>query len=132
MSRRVHDPRDASAFSQTSETEPPIASLVVHLRREAHRCIASFSGALTAATRTTIDGVADLIAGEESVVFDFSRIDVVDAGGADAVEVLVSSVRDHGGRFQLAGWRGRTGAPRRARAKGYRPIPARFCGGFDQ
>lgn len=91
-------------------TEPQTPSLVVSLRRETHRCIASFSGALTARTRATIDGVADLIAGERSVVLDLSRVDAVDAGGADAVEVLVSSVRALGGHLQMTGARGRLGA----------------------
>ena len=92
----VRDRRDEPQRSSASETEAPIASLVVYLHREAHRCIASFSGALTAATRATIDGVADLLAGEQLVVFDFSRVDVIDTGGSDAVDVLVNSVRAHG------------------------------------
>jgi anti-anti-sigma regulatory factor len=95
--------------------ETPIAALLVYLHREAHRCIASFSGALTSATRATVDGVADLLAGEQSVVLDLSRVDVIDAGGADALEVLVNSVRAHGGHFQMAESRGRMGASLRAR-----------------
>jgi MFS superfamily sulfate permease-like transporter len=115
LSRMVRDRRDEPQRSSASETEAPIASLVVYLHREAHRCIASFSGALTAATRATIDGVADLLAGEQLVVFDFSRVDVIDTGGSDAVDVLVNSVRAHGGRFQIAESKGRMGASLRAR-----------------
>jgi hypothetical protein len=40
---------------------------------------------------------------------------VVDAGGAAAVEVLVNSVRAHGGHFQIAESKGRMGASLRAR-----------------
>jgi MFS superfamily sulfate permease-like transporter len=113
--RTVHDRRDEPESSSSSESEAPIASLVVYLHREAYRCIASFSGALTSATRATIDGLADLLAGERLVVLDFSRVDVIDAGGADAVEVLVNSVRARGGHFQMADSWGRMGASLRAR-----------------
>jgi hypothetical protein len=115
LSPTLHDRRHEPQRSSISGTEAPIASLVVYLHREAHRCIASFSGALTAATRATIDGVADLLAGEQLVVLDFSRVDVIDAGGADAVEVLVNSVRAHGGHFQMAESKGRMGASLGAR-----------------
>src|SRR5580692_7829760 len=81
---------------------PPIDSLLVYLRHDAQNCIASFIGALTSATRTTIDGVVDLIAGEPSVVLDLSLVEVVDQGGADAVAVLVNSVRARGGHFRMA------------------------------
>ena len=96
MSTGVQDRHDGSRSLQASETAPPIASLVVRLHRDANNCTASFSGSLTATTRLTIDGLADLLAGEESVVLDFSRIDVVDNHGADAVEVLIDSVRARG------------------------------------
>ncbi len=132
MSRMVHDGRNESLFSSASETEAPIASLVVYLHREAYRCIASFSGALTAATRATIDGVADLLAGEQSVVLDFSRVDVTDEGGADAVEVLVDSVRAHRGHFQMAESRGRMGACLRGRASGYRAVRPPLCEAYDR
>jgi anti-anti-sigma regulatory factor len=107
MSRTVRGRPHERLSSAVTESEPPIASLVVYLHREAQRCIASFSGALTAGTRATIDGVADLIAGERSVLLDFSRVDVIDAGGADAVEVLVDSVRALGGHLQTIGSRAR-------------------------
>jgi anti-anti-sigma regulatory factor len=80
----------------------PIASLVVYLHHEGCSCIASFSGALTATTRPTIDGVADLVADEESVVLDFSRVDVIDEAGTHAIEMLVRLVRVHGGDLQVA------------------------------
>jgi hypothetical protein len=129
----VHDRRDEPESSSPSETDAPIASLVVYLHREAYRCIASFSGALTSATRATIDGVGDLLAGERLVVLDFSRVDVVDAGGADAVEVLVNSVRAHGGHFQMAESRGRLGASLRARiARSFRDPSAVVEQGLDQ
>lgn len=82
--------------------EWPIASLVVHLRRDAESCIASFSGSLTETTRATIDAIAELIGGEQRVLLDFSRVDEVDRGGADAVEVLVHSVRAHGAHLRIA------------------------------
>ena len=123
MSRTVHGRRDEPLTSSSSRIDPPIEALVVYLHREAQRCIASFSGALTAATRGTIDGVADLLAGERSVILDLSRVDFIDAGGADAVEVLVNSVRAHGGQFRIAEARGRGAASLRARANGYR-LPA--------
>jgi anti-anti-sigma regulatory factor len=88
---------------RASQTEAlPISSLLVYLRHDAQNCIASFVGALTSTTRATIDGVVDLIAGEPSVVLDLSRVEVVDRGGADAVEVLVNSVRARGGHFRMA------------------------------
>jgi anti-anti-sigma regulatory factor len=124
MSRTVDGRRDEPFTSSDAQIDAPIGSLVVYLHREAQRCIASFSGALTAATRGTIDGVADLLAGEQSVILDLSRVDFMDAGGADAVEVLVNSVRARGGHFRMAEARGRTAALLRARANGYRFRPA--------
>jgi MFS superfamily sulfate permease-like transporter len=124
MSRTDHGRRDESLTSLASPIDPPIESLVVYLHREAQRCIALFSGALTAATRGTIDGVADLLAGERSVILDLSRIDFIDAGGADAVEVLVNSVRAHGAHFRIVEARGHTGASLRDRANGHRLLAA--------
>jgi hypothetical protein len=103
MSGAIPDRHDGSVSLRAPRMEaPPIGSLLVYLRHDAQNCIASFIGALTTATRTTIDGVVDLIAGEPSVVLDLSRVEVVDQGGADAVELLVNSVRARGGRFQMA------------------------------
>jgi hypothetical protein len=103
MSGAIPDQYDGAVSSLASQTEPlPIGSLLVYLRHDAQNCIASFIGALTTATRSTIDGVVDLIAGEPSVVIDLSRVEVVDQGGADAVEVLVNSVRGRGGHFRMA------------------------------
>jgi anti-anti-sigma regulatory factor len=124
MSRTVRGRPHEPLSSVVGESEPPTPSLVVYLHREAQRCIASFSGALTSATRATIDGVADLIAGERSVVLDFSRVDVVDAGGADAVEVLVDSVRALGGHLQTIGSRGRMSGGFRAPSRTSWPIPS--------
>jgi hypothetical protein len=102
MSAAIPD-RHGVLIPRESQTEAlPIGSLLVYLRHDAQSCIASFVGALTSATRTTIDGVVDLIAGEPSVVLDLSRVEVVDRGGADAVEVLVNSVRARGGHFRMA------------------------------
>jgi anti-anti-sigma regulatory factor len=69
------------------------ASLVVRLHRDARNCTASFRGSVTETTRTTINGLADLLAGEESVVLDLRRIEVIDRHGADALEALIDSVR---------------------------------------
>ncbi len=124
MSRMVSGRPHQPLSSAVTESEPPVASLVVYLHREAQRCIASFSGALTAGTRATIDGVADLIAGERSVLLDFSRVDVVDAGGADAVEVLVDSVRALGGHLQTVGSRGRMRGGFRTPGRTPRPLPS--------
>jgi len=107
MSRTIRGRPHEPLSSAVTGSEPPIASLVDYLHREAQMCIASFSEALTAGTRATVDGVADLIAGERSVLLDFSRVDVVDAGGADAVEVLVDSVHALGRHLQTIGSRGR-------------------------
>jgi anti-anti-sigma regulatory factor len=107
MSGSIHDRYDGP-LPLACQTKPlPIASLLVYLRHDAQNCIATFVGTLTTATRTTIEGVADLIAAEPSVVLDLSRIEAVDEGGADAVEVLVNSVRAHGGHFQIADLKGR-------------------------
>jgi hypothetical protein len=93
---------DAPSPRPSQGEAPPIASLLVYLRHDAQDCTATFIGALTSATRATIDGVVDLIVGEPSVVLDLSRVVVVDRGGADAVEVLVNSVRARGGHFRMA------------------------------
>ncbi len=103
MSGANPDRHEGPISPGASQSEPlPIGSLLVYLRHDAQNCIASFVGALTSATRATIDGVIELIAGEPSVVLDLSRVEVVDQGGADAVEVLVNSVRARGGRFRMA------------------------------
>jgi anti-anti-sigma regulatory factor len=103
MSGAIPDRHDGSVSPRAPQLEPPpVGSLLVYLRRDAQNCIALFIGALTTATRTTIDGVVDLIAGEPSVVLDLSRVEVVDQGGADAVAVLVNSVRARGGHFRMA------------------------------
>jgi anti-anti-sigma regulatory factor len=90
-------------------TQPAIASLVVHLHRDVQACIASFSGSLSGTTGVTIDGIADLISGEESVLLDFSRADVVDQGGAEALEALLLSIRQRGARLQVVQPRNRRG-----------------------
>jgi MFS superfamily sulfate permease-like transporter len=103
MSGAIPDRHDDPGSTRASQTEPlPIGSLVVYLRHDAKTCIASFIGVLTSATRATLDGVVDLIASEPSVVLDLSRVKVVDQGGADAVDVLVKSVRARGGHFRMA------------------------------
>jgi hypothetical protein len=70
-----------SLSSRASVPEPPTASLVVHLHRNTQSCLASFSGSLTDSIQVTIDGLADLFAGEESVILDLSRADVADNVG---------------------------------------------------
>jgi anti-anti-sigma regulatory factor len=99
-----------SVSSLARKAQPAIASLVVHLHRDAQRCIASFSGSLAATTGVTIDGIADLISGEGSVLLDFSRADVVDQGGADALEALVLSIRAQGASLQIVQPRTRRGS----------------------
>lgn len=76
--------------------DPDAASLVVYLHRDADHCTASFDGSLTNTARVTIEGLVDLLAGEESVVLDFSRIDMVDNDGSDAIEALIDSIRSRG------------------------------------
>jgi hypothetical protein len=103
MSGAIPDGHESVVSPRATQTEPlPIGSLLVYLRHDAQNCIASFIGALTSATRATIDGVVDLIAGEPSVVLDLTRVEVVDQGGADAVDVLVNSVRARGGHLRMA------------------------------
>ena len=114
MSSAIPDRYDGPVSPRAPQAEPlPVGSLLVYLRHDAQNCIASFVGALTGATRATIDGVVDLIAGEPSVVLDLSRVEVVDQGGADAVEVLVNSVRARGGHFRIAETNGPPSAPLR-------------------
>jgi hypothetical protein len=96
MAIDVHHPDERSLRSLAAETEGPIPSLVVHVHGDARHCVASFSGALSKATRTTIYAIVDLIASEEAVILDFSRADVVDEDGADAVDVLIQEVRAGG------------------------------------
>jgi anti-anti-sigma regulatory factor len=100
VSGAIHDGDGGSPAHRSSAMGTPVASLVVHLHHEGCRCIASFSGALTATTRSTIDGVADLVADEESVVLDFSRVDVIDDAGAHAIEMLFRLVRVRGAIFR--------------------------------
>jgi anti-anti-sigma regulatory factor len=83
------------------DMEPSLPSLVVFLRRDTGSCIASFNGALTAETRNTIDGIADLIVGETSVVLDFSQVDVVDVGGAIAAVMMIQSIQVRGSHLQV-------------------------------
>jgi hypothetical protein len=117
MSAAIPDRHEGPFSLRASQAEErPIGSLLVYLRQDAQGCTASFIGALTSATRATIDGVVDLIAGEPSVVLDLSRVEVVDRGGADAVEVLVNSVRARGGHFRMAGTNGPASACLRPRA----------------
>lgn len=75
---------------RASEMELPTPSLVVYLHRQANSCIASFSGALSIATQNTINGIAELIVGEISVLLDFSQVDMVDVNGVDATTMLTS------------------------------------------
>jgi STAS domain-containing protein len=101
MSIGLYERDHKSLSSRDSEPEPPTASLVVHLRRNAHSCIASFYGSLTNSTQVTIDGLAGLFAGEESVILDLSRVDVVDEVGEAALQALVQSVRERGVDLQI-------------------------------
>jgi anti-anti-sigma regulatory factor len=101
MSVGVHNRNQQSASNPPSETALPTGSLVVRLRRDAKQCIASFSGSLTDTTRTTMDGLADLLAGEESVVLDLSRIDAVDIHGEEALEALIDTIRALGAHLLI-------------------------------
>jgi hypothetical protein len=96
------DRDNKSPSFSTFAPEPPGAPLVVHMHRDAQSCIASFSGSLSDTTRVTIDGVADLIAGERTVVLDFSRVDEVEKGGAEAVEAMIQSMRARGTEVRMA------------------------------
>jgi anti-anti-sigma regulatory factor len=86
---------------RSSDRESSIPALVVYLYRDADSCIASFNGALTATTRSSIEGVADLITGETRVTLDFSEVDVVDHGGAAAARQLARSVRLRGSKLKV-------------------------------
>jgi hypothetical protein len=96
-----NDRRNRSLSFRASGPEPPTVPLVVRLYRNAQSCIASFSGSLTDSTQVTIDGLAGLFAGEESVILDLSRADVADDVGAAALEGLVQSVRARGVDLQM-------------------------------
>jgi hypothetical protein len=101
MSVGVHKRNQGSASIPPSEAAQPIASLVVRLHRDAKQCTASFSGSLTNSTRTTIDGLADLLTGEASVVLDLSRIDAVDIHGEEALEALIDTIRALGAHLLI-------------------------------
>jgi hypothetical protein len=101
MSIDVDNRNAGSASIRASESATPAASLVVHLHRDANNCTASFTGSLTETTRITIDGLADLLAGEGSVVLDLCGIDAVDKHGADALEVLIDTVRALGAHLLI-------------------------------
>jgi hypothetical protein len=83
--------------------EPWPSSLLVHLHRisEGRTCVAEFCGVLTGATLATIDAIFDLIEREDSVVLDFTRVEVVDGRGAEAVAALSHSLRSHGSHLVL-------------------------------
>jgi anti-anti-sigma regulatory factor len=101
MAGAMHDRYGETPSRRATARDPATASLLVYLHHQGHRCVASFSGALTAATRSTVDGIANLIAGEESIVLDLSRVAVVDEDGTDALETLVESVLAHGAQLQI-------------------------------
>ena len=101
MSVGVHNRNQRSPSIPQSETALKIASLVVRLHRDADQCTASFSGSLTDTTRMTLDGLADLLTGEQSVVLDLSRIDAVDNYGADSLEGLIDTLRALGSHLQI-------------------------------
>lgn len=132
MSGLVHERHDGALSSPNSETEPQLDSLVVYLHLEEESCIASFTGALTIKTRATIDGVADLIAGEKSVVLDLSRLDVVDKGGADALDVLVRSVQARGAHLLMRQPRRRIDGLVPTRPIGHRRAPSVLRTGSDR
>lgn len=109
----AHERRhDRQKTSQLLEPNPSVTSLLVHLRRDVHSCVASFSGSITGETRVTIDGIANLVAGEQSVVLDFSRVDEIDSNGAEAVAVLLRSMRAGGTDLRIAHPRMPSGNPR--------------------
>ena len=133
MSRTVHDRLNGVPCPRSAETKPQsAASLLVYIRHDAGHCIVSFIGSLTSTTRATIDGVADLISGEESVVLDLSRVEVVDEWGANAVGVLVNMVRARGGRFQMAEMDGRMFASLRPPANDSGRFPYLLRAELDQ
>lgn len=99
---------DLPCFSAMSRPKESVTSLLVYLRHDVHSCTASFIGSITGTTRVTIDGVADLIAGERSVTLDFSGVDAIDTSGAEAVAVLVRSVQDSGAYLRITQPRTRT------------------------
>jgi anti-anti-sigma regulatory factor len=101
ISRTEQFQSDLLCFSTGSRPKGTVTSLLVYLRQDVHGCIASFIGSITATTRVTIDGVADLIIGEQSVALDFSGIDAIDTSGAEAVAVLVRSVQDRGAHLRI-------------------------------
>ena len=74
---------------------------MAYLHRDANSCIASFIGGLTVTTRNTIDGIADLISGEAAVVLDFSRVDLVDIGGARAAARMIRAILLGGSHLQI-------------------------------
>jgi drug/metabolite transporter (DMT)-like permease len=107
MSDSMQSGRGDVLSSEASEAEQSIASLVVYLHHRGQSCVASFNGALTVATRATIEGVANVIAGENEVLLDFSRVDGVDEVGLDAVEMLVGWLRRCGGHVRMTPLTGR-------------------------
>jgi hypothetical protein len=100
-SNTAHDRWGPTQSRRADGPEEANASLLVLLRRDAHRCVASFSGALTDTTRTTIQALAQLMIGERSIVLDFSRVDQIDRDGAEAVQVLVHSVKAGGAQLRM-------------------------------
>jgi hypothetical protein len=64
------------------------------LRRVIHR-------GLDGNDANTIDGVADLIIAEAAVVLDFSRVDLVDIGGARAAVRMIRAILLGGSHLQI-------------------------------
>jgi anti-anti-sigma regulatory factor len=102
ISNVEHHQYELVSSSELSEPKQSATTLLVQLQHDVSSCIAFFSGSITDATRTTIDGVADLLAGEQSVVLDFSRVEEIDSSGADAVATLARSVQARGAHLQIA------------------------------
>ena len=102
MSGAILDRHHGPFSPGASQTEaPPVVSLLVHLRHDAQNCTATFIGALTAATpshdrRRCRPDRGGAVGGPRPL-----EVEVVDQSGADAVAMMVNSVRARGGHFRI-------------------------------
>jgi anti-anti-sigma regulatory factor len=75
--------------------------LEVSVVRDERGCTASFRGALVAATRSTIDAVVGVLAGEVSVLLDLAEVDRVDDSGAQAMAAMAFTMQAQGRRLRI-------------------------------
>jgi anti-anti-sigma regulatory factor len=97
----AHPPSPVAPSGTSSPGDATATPLEVSVVRDERGCTASFRGALVAATRSTIDAVVGVLAGEASVLLDLAEVDRVDDSGAQAMAAMAVTMRAQGGRLRI-------------------------------